>query len=275
MTMLTRTSSETGTDTHSFDGNQAHPVEHPTPFARFMQLVIQERADLWVLFIYTIFSGLLALAVPLAAQILVNTVAANVLIQPVVVLTILVFGGMLLSGTLQLLKLVVVERLQQRVFARVSLIVAERLLRVRSSAIYGEFAPELANRFFDVLTVQKSLAKLLLDGLTVSLQAIVGLVLLGVYSPLLLGFDIFVLLFAAFIGGVLGIGGLRTSIKESKEKYAVAHRLEEIGRCNTSFKIQGDSGYIISGSLSNIVVHLAPSHSTRMRSEKCSKLPKP
>ena len=198
MTTMSHAAATAAKDNHSADTHAGHHHDHPTPFARFVQLLfVQERADMWVLVIYTVVAGLLALAVPLTAQMLVNTVAANVLIQPVVVLTVLVFGGMMLSGCLQLMKLVVVERLQQRVFARVSLVIADRLLRVRSSAIYGEYAPELANRFFEILLVQKALAKLLLDGLTVSLQALVGLVLLGVYNPLLLGFDIFVLLFAA------------------------------------------------------------------------------
>jgi ATP-binding cassette subfamily B protein len=218
---------------------------HPSPVARLIQLVAEERGDLLVLLTYTVVAGLMALAVPLAAQALVNIIAANVLLQPLVVLTLLVLAGMLCAGVLQLLKLSLVERLQQRVFARVALVMASRIVHVRSSALRGEYAPELVNRFFDVLTIQKALSKLLLDGLTVSLQALVGLVLLGIYSPLLLGFDIFILLFAALIIGVLGWNGLRTSIRESKEKYEVADWLEELARCQTSMKMQGDSGYLV------------------------------
>lgn len=198
-----------------------------------------------VLITYTVVAGLTALAVPLAAQMLVNTIATGVLLQPLVVLTLLVLCGMLVAGVLQLLKLSLVERMQQRVFARVALKMAARLVQVRSSALRGEYAPELVNRFFDVLTVQKSLSKLLIDGLTVSLQALVGLVLLAVYSPLLLGFDLFVLLFAALIVAVLGWGGLRTSITESVEKYRVADWLEEMARCHASMKMHGHSGYLI------------------------------
>ena len=209
-----------------------------------------------VLLTYTVVAGLMALAVPLAAQALVNIIAANVLLQPLVVLTLLVLGGMLCAGLLQLLKLSLVERLQQRVFARVALAMAGRMVQMQPSALRGEYAPELVNRFFDVLTVQKSLSKLLIDGLTVSLQALVGLVLLGIYSPLLLGFDLFILLFAAFIIGVLGRNGLRTSIRESQEKYEVADWLEELARCHTSMKMHGQRGYLMGRADSAIVRYL-------------------
>lgn len=250
----TLSSGHTHHDDHAHGGHDSH--EHPTPVTRLVRLLAEERDDMTALIAYTIVAGLLALAVPLAAQMLVNTIAANVLLQPLVVLTLLVFGGMALSGMVQLIKLALVERLQQRVFARAALQVADRLLRARASALRGEYAPELVNRFFDVLTIQKALAKLLVDGLTVTLQALVGLVLLGVYNPLLLGFDIFVLLFAALIVGVLGWNGLRTSIAESKEKYHVADWLEEIARCQTSLKLHGEANYLLSRADSDVVRYI-------------------
>ena len=240
------------------DGHDSHGASHPhpTPIERLIRLLSEERGDIGVLLTYTVVAGLMALAVPLAAQALVNIIAANVLLQPLIVLTLLVLGGMLCAGLLQLLKLSLVERLQQRVFARVALAMAERMLRMRTAALRGEYAPELVNRFFDVLTVQKSLSKLLIDGLTVSLQALVGLVLLGIYSPLLLGFDLFILLFAAFIVGVLGRNGLRTSIEESREKYAVADWLEELARCHTSMKLHGQGSYLLNKADSAVVRYI-------------------
>ena len=218
--------------------------ESPTPLTRLLRLAAEEKGELWVLLIYTMVAGLMALAVPLAAQALVNIIAANVLLQPLFVLTLLVLGGMLCAGLLQLAKLSLVERLQQRIFARIALRVADRLIHLRVSALRGQYAPELVNRFFDVLTVQKALSKLLIDGLTVSLQALVGLVLLGIYSPLLLGFDVFILLFAGFIVGILGWNGLRSSIAESKEKYHVADWLQELARCHISTKLFGQNEYL-------------------------------
>jgi ATP-binding cassette subfamily B protein len=222
-----------------------HHDHHPTPVARLWQFLGAEKSDLLTLIAYTTIAGILALVVPLTAQALVNTIAAGVLLQPLVVLSLITLVGMLLSGGLQLMKLSLTEVVQQRVFARTALQMADKLPRLLGSSLRGEYAPELVNRFFDTLTVQKALSKLLLDGLAALLQAMVGLVLLAFYSPYLLGLDIAILLCIAFIIGILGIGGLRTSIEESREKYRVADWLEDMARCHADLKMHGAGAYLL------------------------------
>lgn len=230
--------------THGASHTDPHHL-HPSPVSRLWDMLWEDRSDLLVLFVYTVMTGVLALAVPLAAQALVNTIAANVLTQPLVVLTLIVFVGLLFAGVLRVFQLMLVEALQQRIFVRVALRLARQLPRIRHTALVEEYAPELVNRFFDVLTVQKAFAKLLLDGLTALLQVSVGLVLMAFYNPLLLVFDSFLVLFAVFVVVVLGIGGLRTSIQESVQKYAVAAWLEELARCHSSFKMSGRIQYLV------------------------------
>ncbi len=216
-----------------------HDHGHATPLERLAELIRLDRSDLWLLLTYTILTGIFALAVPLAAQALVNTIAAGISAQPLVVLTLLVGVGLLIAGCLKLAQIKLVELFQQRVFARVALDLGVRLPRIRQSALADQYAPELVNRFFDTLTIQKTGAKILLDGLAAALQAIVGLVLISFYSPFLLLFGVVLLVAFLFICFVLGIGGLRTSIHESVQKYKVAEWLEELARCHISFKMDG------------------------------------
>ncbi len=199
--------------------------------------------DLLTLLVYTGLTGILTLAIPLTAQFAVNTLAAGIMIQPLVVLTFAVLSALIFAGVLRLLKLILLERLQQRVFARVALKLADRLPRIHHSALVTEYAPQLVNRFFDVITIQKSLAKLLLDGPSALMQVLLGLLLMAFYSPYLLAFDIFLILFVVFVVTVLGIGGLRTSIHESYQKYHVAEWLEELARCHRGFKMNGDYSF--------------------------------
>ncbi|GAB4464799.1 MAG: ATP-binding cassette domain-containing protein [Armatimonadaceae bacterium] len=210
-----------------------------------MALLNEERSDLIVLTVYTIVVGLLALVVPLAVQSMVNIIAARAATQPVVVLAALVLIGLLIVGALYLMQLSLVEVMQQRIFARSALRIAKRLIHSKASALEETYGPELVNRFFDVLTIQKTISKLLLDGLAAALSALVGLVLMAFYSPILLGFDIFLLAFAGFVIFVLGIRGLRTSIAESAEKYHVAGWLEELARCQISFKMHGSPSFLM------------------------------
>ncbi|MBX9724639.1 MAG: ABC transporter ATP-binding protein/permease, partial [Candidatus Obscuribacterales bacterium] len=221
------------------------PISHETPAERLFYLLKLDKQDLTVLVVYTIFTGLISLAVPLAAQALVNTIAAAIFIQPIVVLSLLVLVGLLLAGVLRMMQLSLVENLQQRIFARITMTLSERIPSIKASALDEEYMPELVNRFFDVVNVEKSWGKLLLEGPTALLQVFIGLILMAFYSPVLLGFDIAIILFIFFAVKVLGIGGLKSSIRESVFKYRVAEWLEDMGRCQTSLKTNGVTDYLV------------------------------
>ena len=196
--------------------------------------------------VYTFVAALLLLAVPLTMQALVNTIAAGIFVQPVIALALIVFGGLLTSGGLQIMQHGVVESLQQRVFARAALDLAGRLGRVQTAALRGEYAPELVNRFFDVLTVQKALSKLLLDALTAVAQALVAVVVLGFFSPSLLAVALG--LVTLFLVGTfaLGTGGMRSSLAESAAKYRVVEWLEDVARCHVGLKLHGNPEFVVS-----------------------------
>lgn len=215
------------------------------PIERFHKLVKDHTNILLVILSYTFLTGLLSLAVPLAAQSLVNTIAAGMFIQPLVVLTVLLFSGLFITGILRVLKLSLIETVQQLTFAEVALLLGRRIPRIEHAALSDEYMPELVNRFFDVMNIQKSWAKILLDVPAALLQVVIGLVLMAFYSPLLLAFDIFICLSLVFIIFGLGRGGVKTSIVESLEKYHVAEWLEEMARCETSFKMCSIPRYLI------------------------------
>jgi ABC-type bacteriocin/lantibiotic exporter with double-glycine peptidase domain len=195
-----------------------------------------ERGDLWVVLIYGIAVGVLSLAVPIAAQSLVNTAAFGTLLQPVVVLALVVFGMMVLAGGLRGIQVAVAERLQQRLFARMAIDVAHRLARTRQEAWDEHRGTELVNRFLDVMTIQKATALILLDGFAILLQTVIGMTLLALYSPFLLGFDVLLLAGMAFVIFGLGRGAVRTSVEESYRKYEVVAWLEELARVPLAFK---------------------------------------
>lgn len=215
-----------------------------SPVERLFTLIRFERSDIFVLVTYTIIIGLVTLVVPITMQSLVNTIAAGVAVQPIVVLSLLVFAFLIVASVLQMMKFAVIERMQQRVFAQTALRLAHHLSRVCSVSLRGEYAPELVNRFFDVLTVQKALSKLLLDGLAAFIQAVVGLLLLAFSSTSLLWLNIGIIVFVLVSMFLLGWGGIRSSLDESKAKYEVADWLEDIARCHLSLKVHGSRPFL-------------------------------
>lgn len=207
------------------------PGQDPSerPWRRLRSFLGLEHRELWVVLIYALVIGALTLAAPITVQALVNTVAFGTVLQPLVVLTLLLFGGLMFSGLLSVLEAYVVEVLQRRVFVRVADDFGRRFPSVRTEALDASYGPELANRFFEVVAIQKSLAGLLLDGLALALQTAIGMVLLGFYHPLLLTFDV-VLVTLLVLVLLAGRGAVATGLAESSAKYKMVAWLEDVSR---------------------------------------------
>lgn len=216
-------------------GESGHGA-HPSPARRLLALLNLERDDLQVIVIYAVAVGLLTLSLPIAVQALVGTVAFGTLLQPIVVLSLMLLAALTFQATLRALQTRVVESLQQRVFVRTATDLAWRLPRVTREAADSGFGPEAVNRFFDVLTVQKSASVLLTDGLATTLQIGIGLVVLAFYHPALLAFDLVLLLIALVVVVVPFRRGLKTGIDESYAKYQVAAWLEELARPGSALR---------------------------------------
>jgi ABC-type bacteriocin/lantibiotic exporter with double-glycine peptidase domain len=210
-----------------------------SPVRRLLRLLATERKDIIYIYVYAIMSGLLGMTLPLGVQSIVGQVSGGMILEPAVLLITLVIVGTLLSGLLQIMQLSLVETIQQRLFTRAAFEFAYRLPRLRLEALSRYYAPELVNRFFDILTVQKGLQKLLNDFISAGLMIIFGMLLLSLYHPLFVFFGIFMLVVLVVIFRITGPRGISTSLQESKYKYKVASWLEEVARSLTTFKMGG------------------------------------
>lgn len=204
------------------------PVEQAkSPIRRLLEFARLERGDLGVVVVHAVAIGVATLAVPIAGQALVNTVASSAMLQPLVVLGLLLLLVLGFVATLRVSQAIVVERMQQRLFVRIALDLSRRLPRLAASARDRYSGPELVNRFFEVVNLQKSAAALLLDGSALALQIVVGLLLLGFYHPWLLAFDLALILGIAAVL-LAGRGAMASSLAESQHKYAMAAWLEDV-----------------------------------------------
>ncbi len=226
-------------------GTVERPVKPTSAHKRLRQMIFEDRSDLILIVIYTFFSGLFSLSIPLATQIVVNTIAAGVFLQPLTVIAGIVLSGLCFVAVLRLLTLWIVEQIRQRTFARVTLRLAYRVPRIKHTALANEYLPELVNRFFDTITVQSGWFNFLLDAPNAAITVIIGLILLAVYSPWLLLFDLIVIGFFLFEVFVLGYGGFRTRSNETTQRFQIAEWLEEIARCETGIKTNGTPIFLL------------------------------
>ena len=214
-------------------------MEKLTPTARFWRLLKPDSAEIRNIYIYSVFNGLVNLSLPLGIQAIVNLIQAGQVSSAWIVLIVFVVIGIVLSGIITIYQLRITETLQQRIFTRAAFDFVYRIPRIKMEAMYKHYAPELMNRFFDVLGVQKGLSKILIDISAAGLQIIFGLALLSVYHPFFIIFSAILVLILIFIFRITVPRGLKTSLVESKHKYKVAHWLEEVARVASSFKLAG------------------------------------
>lgn len=212
-----------------------------TPWNRFVSLLKLDKRDIKQIFYYAIFGGLVALTLPLGIQAIINLIQGAQISSSWIVLVVLVTIGVAFQGALQIMQIRVMEIIQQKIFARSSFEFVYRFPKIKSSALYNYYPPELANRFFDTLTVQKGLSKILIGFPTAFLQIIFGLILLSFYHPFFIIYGFLLLFLIYIVFKFTAQKGLDTSLKESKIKYKVAHWIQEVARSLVSFKLSGNT----------------------------------
>ena len=206
------------------------------PVSRLLEVLRLERKDVGSIYFFAILAGLLQLSIPLGIQAVINFVLAGAISTSMVVLIVLIVMAVFFSGLLQVSQMKVIEKIQQRIFARYSFEFAWRVPRLDVQKVDGYYMPEMMNRFFDTVALQKGLSRLLLDIPTATIQVLFGLILLSLYSNIFIIFSIIVLLIIYLILYATGARGLRTSLEESDFKYGVAAWLEEVARVFKSFR---------------------------------------
>lgn len=209
------------------------------PFQRFFRLLELDRRDISYIYVYAIFSGLITLSIPLGVQAIIGLIAGGAISASLLILIAIVTLGTALSGILKVMQLTVTEAIQRRIFARSAFDFAYRIPRLKLDSVVRYYPPELVNRFFDTLTLQKGVPKILMDFSTAVLQVAFGLILIAFYHPFFILFGIMLVAILLLIFRVTGPGGLATSLKESKYKYEVAYWLEEMARAMSTFKMSG------------------------------------
>jgi ABC-type bacteriocin/lantibiotic exporter with double-glycine peptidase domain len=215
------------------------------PYERFWALLKPDSKDISDIYLFAIIGGLLSLGLPLGIQAIINFIQAGKVSTSWFLLVGLVVSAIGFSGYMNIAQLRITENLQQRIFTRSALEFATRMPKIQLRELLLRYAPEWTNRFFDTLTIQKGISKLLIDFTAATLQILFGLILLSFYHPFFIIFGFALLLLLAFIFRMTAKRGFVTSLDESKYKYKIANWLEEIARNRLTFKHLGSSGILL------------------------------
>jgi ABC-type bacteriocin/lantibiotic exporter with double-glycine peptidase domain len=210
-----------------------------TPVNRLLRMLSLDKKEILYVYFYAFIISLVSLSIPLGVQAVIELVSVGFVFRSLYILIGFIIATIAIAGGLQILQYLLVEVLQRRVFVRASIELTHRISRINTESLFGSYAPELMNRFFEVLTIQKGMPKLLIDLTGAVLQILFGLMLLMFYHPYFIVFGVVLIVLLGILAYSTGPKGLRTSLIESKYKYKVAHWLEELARTMYTFKMAG------------------------------------
>jgi ABC-type bacteriocin/lantibiotic exporter with double-glycine peptidase domain len=223
---------------HDHDHDDHH---HDSPLKRLFRLLRNEEKDILYIYIYAVAVGLISLSLPLGIQAIIGLISGGLVFNSVVVLISLVIIGVLLSGGLQIMQITLVEMMRRRVFVKASYEFAYRIPRLKKESLKNFYTPELVNRFFDVVNIQKGLPKLFIDLIAALIQIAFGLILLAAYHPFFIFFGIGLIIYLYIFFRITSPKGVESNINESIYKYKIVQWLEEMARVLPTFKDAGNS----------------------------------
>ncbi len=213
-----------------------HNAPRRSAFELFRLILRPERRFYVLMLVYGIALSALSLSVPLSVQVLIGTVVNSALVNQVIVLALVLLALLALSGLFAAVQAYLMELFQRRFFSRIVSEVALRLVYAEPTHMESINRDELVNRYFDIMTVQKSLPPLLTSGLATALQTVVGIAVTSFYHPLFILFNVVVVLTAYLVFRIFDPGAARSSIDVSTAKYDTANWLETLSRSNSFFK---------------------------------------
>lgn len=213
--------------------------EKLSPLKRFWMLLKPDQNEIRGVYVYAVFIGILNLSLPIGIQAIINLIQGGAVNTSWLVLVALVISAIALSGLMQIAQLKIIENIQQKIFTRAAFEFVYRIPRLRLDKLGSQYAPELMNRFFDVVSVQKGMSKILVDFTSAGIQVLFGILLLSIYHPFFIVFSLLLIALIYVIFRATAKKGLETSLQESKYKYSIAHWLEELARTNETFKLAG------------------------------------
>lgn len=214
-----------------------------TVISKFLKILLEESKEILYIWLYALLSGIISLSLPLGIQSLINFVSSGQAVTSAYILILFILIGIFGTGFITIMQLQLVEYIRQRIFVKNTFQYAYVIPKIKLESILKYNPPELINRFFDIVSLQKGFATLLIDLSSALLQIIFGIILLTLYHPVFIIIGIVLILALAGIILLTGPKGLETSINESTYKYKIANWLEEMARALSTFKLAGNTTF--------------------------------
>ncbi len=185
--------------------------------------LFKERSIVFKIYLLAILQGLMYLSIPLGIQGIVTYIMAGSFSASLILLSTVTICVTAFIGFFQLWQMRINETLHQKIFGDLASRINDFLEKSNPST---EILAKL-NKYFEVVTLQKGISKILLDFSFSVISIVFGLLLLPAYSSWFLVFTILLGTAFYFIIRYYGKKGIETNIQTSNEKYKLIEWFQE------------------------------------------------
>jgi multidrug resistance efflux pump len=223
-----------------------------TSFRKLIELLKPINKHINQIYVLAILQGVFYLMVPLGIQAIVTYTMAGEMSSSLILLSILTILCVAFIGIFQLWQVRISETIQQSLLVYVGVKFSEKLQKMNVNFFKSENIPSKVNYFFDILSLQKGLSKILLDVTFALISIIFGLLILSAYSAAFLIFTFTTIVVFYFLVKIFGNRAMETSLNESKSKYQFVDWLQKVSYEIKHDNKQYDDEFIVNGTENNL-----------------------
>ena len=215
-------------------------------FTNAMKIIKKDKKSVFYLLYYAAIEAVLILSIPLASSFIINSVLAHAKIS-VFVLGLVVIITFILVIFLKIFQEYIVENFQQKIFVNTGIEVMELTSELRDNTPETKASlDKYMNYFFDVISIQKVLPVVLLDGAGLFMKIIVSLILLFVFNPILFVSALILFIVYSYLLIYFGKHGIESAVQRSDAKHKSIYYLQNIHKSDQSREeiLEAYDGYL-------------------------------
>lgn len=210
--------------------------------------VWEDKRFFWLTGSYGIIIAVLYLALPIAIESLIGSITYTATLQPVLIVSIILIFLLTLSGILTLLQKHLIEIYYRASFVRLTTDFFIKAIYANQKAFHQHNTSDLNGRYFEIFSIQKSSAVLILEGMLIALQILVSIILVSFYHPYLFILNIICICVIVLTWQLFFKKAIDRAIQKSRAKFKVFALLNDVFRMNRFFKSKKNKDFVISQS---------------------------
>jgi membrane fusion protein, adhesin transport system len=174
-----------------------------------------EKAILSKVYTLALLQGVMYIIIPIGIQGVVTYIMAGSFSASLILLCTITIIATIFIGYFQIWQMRINETLHQKIFGSL----ATRISTYLNNTSKTDVILSKLNKYFEVVTLQKGISKILLDFSFSLISIVFGIMILPLYSPWFMFFTILIGFSFYFIIVFYGKKGIETNVKTSNEKY--------------------------------------------------------